>query len=178
MRGLRITLPYHRGMRMALMCIALFFLRADGAFGVPAEVQISGFTVSERGKEGYWRIQAAEATYSEEMVAVLIDVHARLLDGDREKVSIIGNRGRYLSDKSLLILEGDVEIQTCTGYRFTAPRMEWNSRESTIKSQGGVKLTGSWFMVLGRKLNYSITSSVAVITGDVRTRWTIGAAGL
>jgi LPS export ABC transporter protein LptC len=100
------------------------------------------------------------------------------MDGNREKVSVIGNRGRYLSEKSLLVLEGDVEIQTNAGYRFTAPRMEWNSKESTIKSQGGVELTGSWLLVRGRTLNYSITSSVAVITGDVRTRWTIGAGGL
>jgi len=161
-----------------LLSMLLILLYAIPAICLPAEVQIRGFTVSERGKEGYWRIQATEATYSEEMVAVLTDVHARLMDGDREKVNVIGNRGRYLSDKSLLVLEGDVVIQTNTGYRFTAPRMEWNSKESTIKSQGGVELTGSWLLVRGRTLNYSITSSVAVITGDVRTRWTIGAGGL
>ncbi|TNF48645.1 LPS export ABC transporter periplasmic protein LptC [bacterium] len=158
--------------------VLMIALYSVPAFCLPAEVQISGFTVSEKGREGYWKIQAAEATYSNDMEAVLKDVHARLLEGDREKVSVMGNKGRYFSDKSLLVLEGNVEIQTNTGYRLTAPRMEWNSKESTIRSQGGVELTGTWLLVRGQTLNYSIESSIAVITGEVRTRWTIGAGGL
>lgn len=153
--------------------VALVIFHAVPGLCLPADVHITGFTVTEKGVEGYWKIRASEASYNEEEEAELKDVHARLLDGDREKVSVVGTRGRYISDQGLLILDGDVQIQTNTGYRLTAPRVEWNSVESTIRSMGGVVLTGTWLMVRGRTMRYDIHSSVAVISGDVKTRWII-----
>jgi len=178
MKGFSPIFSYSPLRRIFQAAVAITVLAAGPVFGLPAEVQISGFTVTEKENEGFWKIKAAEANYNEDEEAELTDVHARLLEGDREKVSVMGSRGRYISDKSLLILEGDVQIQTNTGYRLTAPRMEWNRNESTIRSMGGVELTGTWLLVRGRTLKYSINSSVAVITGDVMTRWIIQARGL
>jgi LPS export ABC transporter protein LptC len=178
MKGCLFTFQDLNLLRIIPLGIALVLLQSVSAFCLPAEVQISGFSVSEKGNEGYWWIKAAEASYNEAEEAELKNVSALFLDGDQEKVSVIGNRGRYIQDKSLLVLEGDVQIQTNSGYRLTTSRMEWNRAESTITSMGGVELTGTWLMVRGRALNYNIDSSTAVITGDVKTRWIIGARGL
>ena len=140
-----------------------FEIRSPAAAAVP-------ISLSSELQSNDW-IRAAEATYSEEEVALLTDVHALLMDDDGEKVRVVGDRGRYFSAESLLILEGDVQVQTNTGYRLTAPEVVWSSSESTISSAGGVELTGAWVHVKGRELQYDITSSVAVIKGDVRTRW-------
>ncbi|MFV2081619.1 MAG: LPS export ABC transporter periplasmic protein LptC [bacterium] len=142
-----------------------------GSLAASRSVLISGFTLVQEGDAGTWEIAAAEAVYDGETEIVLKQVAARLSGEGKNLITVDGDKGRFFTGKKVLVLEGNVSIQTLSGYSFTAPTLEWNSNESRITVRGGVTLKYRSMILQADRLEHGIESGVFAASGDVNVLW-------
>lgn len=169
-----ITTTLETAGSLFLPTVFLVALMVAPSHGMPPDVEIKGFRVVQEGDSGRWEIVASEASYNAEAVAILEGVKAHLVDGSVKRVDVHGLRGRYISARKLLSLEGEVTVRTDSGYLFRTPRIEWNGEDSTLVSEKGVELLTGDLSISGKRLDYFIGDRRVLITGDVRSVWVVG----
>jgi hypothetical protein len=156
---------------LALLVLSLLTLLPLSSAALPPDVKIKGFSVIQEGETGRWVILATEAFYDVETVAVLEDVKAQLVKDQIALVDVKGKRGRYISDRKTLSLEGGVTVRTGYGYIFRAPAIVWSGEDSTITSKGGVEIQSRGLNIKARSLRYSIPAQQTTVNGDIRSVW-------
>ncbi len=147
------------------------------AFAASQEVQISGFTLVHEGEAGRWEISASEATYARDALIEMRKVGARLSQGENLMITVEGPVGRFDPGRKLLTMEDGVQINTSSGYSFSASRLIWDSEGSFIKASGNVTFRNYSMTVRSNSLVHRIDSEMLEMDGGVRARWKPGEGG-
>ncbi|UCG39169.1 MAG: LPS export ABC transporter periplasmic protein LptC [bacterium] len=153
-----------------VLLLAALFVPAS----IPAsnDLEMTGFAIVQNTAGGKWEIRARRATYENEREVVLFEVSARMTSEGTERVTVVGDRGRYDSGTMVLHLEGNVAVKGQSGSSFLAPSVLWAWARSVLEASGGVMLTRGPFSISGGRARYGVDTGRTMVREDVRTVWT------
>ena len=152
----------------AVLCLFLLFPQTIGAV---SDVEMTGFKITQETDSGRWEIQAGKAYYDGEGDVILQKVSARMIAGDKERVSVMSDKGRYETEGLILHLEGHVNVASALGSRFESPHLKWDGADAVMVADNGVRFERGGFIILGDSFKYTVDSGTATIDGGVLTTW-------
>jgi LPS export ABC transporter protein LptC len=136
-----------------------------------AEIAIEQFHFTEREKgERKWEIWAERAErFLGEARVHMEQVRVEYLPKAGGRVHLAGRVGDYYEDERRVVLSGDVEVKTDSGYTLYAARLTWEEPEQRVVSEEPVRLVNAGYVLWGDRMVFRTDLQTLEVTGSVRT---------
>lgn len=153
---------------------------------IEADLSLTAFEMERVGPEGVdLRLKADQAQVVEtnrRLVAKGIEVAFYDKEGTHALPEGAGGREARLSaahgevdlDAGTVRVSGNgapARLALADGTAFSAPALEWDPKRRTVRSEGGVALTGAGFEATGGDAVAELDSQTVHLTGGVRVEW-------
>jgi len=137
-----------------------------------ADLKIKGFTYTEVGKaKDKWEVKAETATYDKKQnLAVLERVQIKLTTVDGRIFVMNADKGRIITDKKDIEINGNVVMISDNGYRFYADYLNYNDAEKKIFTEAPVTMENKEMKVTGKGMTLYINKGELNIPSTVKAK--------
>lgn len=117
-----------------------------------------------------WVLDADKVTFTKDRQALFFDQFRFKLELKNDStIELKGDSGEYNKDSSEITLRGDLSGNTSNGYALSGHHIIYKQKEGSLESDKPVKLTGPFFSVEGKGLQYDLERETLKIGPDVTT---------
>lgn len=136
-----------------------------------ADLTIQKFHYTEREKgEQKWEIWADKAERFLGTSMVHMDqVRMRYLLNDGAWIHLAGRSGDYFEKEKRVELQGDVQVQSDSGYSLYTEQLEWEQGKNLLRSEKPVRLVTERYTVTGDSMAFRTDVRKLDVVGSVRT---------
>lgn len=125
--------------------------------------------VENRGGRTEWELYAEESqTFKDKNITILRGVSAVFYPEGQPIIRIKGKQGRLRTDTRDMVLQGDVVVQSGSGYTLKTQELKYSSRDRLVNTEKPVELVQEGLTVRGVGLSAAIDEKTIIVHRDVR----------